>query len=221
MKKIFIVRHGESQANANERGLLSKEGKYVIDNKFKLTDKGRYQVEEAGVKIAKSMESKEYSIYISPYERTRQTARILDNVLFQYDKKVIKRVEDPRLIEQDFGDFDFQFQPKWKDIDPHSYRVNQAKYHDMPGRFFARLPTGENLLDVYNRMSLFVLTRLERDNTENIIIVTHGYAERVLLMYLLDLTIEEMYDIKLQKNASVIELWWDTTTGKIINKGNI
>ncbi len=221
MKKIFIVRHGESEANANERGLLSKEGKYVIDSKFKLTEKGRYQVEETGAKIAKKMETKNYSIYISPYERTRQTARILDNVLFQYEKNLKRRVEDPRLIEQDFGDFDFQFQPKWKKIDPHSYKVNQAKYNDMPGRFFARLPTGENLLDVYNRMSLFVITRLERDDTENIIIVTHGYAERVLLMYLLDLTIEEMYDIKLQKNASVIEVCYDEETGKYTKIGNL
>lgn len=221
MKKIFIVRHGESEANANQRGLLSEEGKYVIDSSFKLTEKGRYQAREAGEKILKAMSSEKYSIYISPYERTRQTARVIHGVLLNNGKKVNKHVEDPRLVEQDFGDFDFQFQPKWKDIDPHSYRVNQAKYNDMPGRFFARLPTGENLLDVYNRMSLFVTTRLERDNTDTIIIVTHGYAERVLLMYLLDLTIEQMYDIKLQKNASVIEVGYDENTVKYVKMGNL
>lgn len=221
MKKIFIVRHGESEANANVRGLLSEEGKYVIDSRFKLTDKGRQQSREAAEKILKAMSSEKYSIYVSPYERTRQTARMIHGVLLNNGKKVNKHVEDPRLVEQDFGDFDYQFQPKWKDIDPHSYKINQAKYQDMPGRFFARLPTGENLLDVYNRMSLFVTTRLERDNTDNIIIVTHGYAERVLLMYLLDLTIEEMYDIKLQKNASVIEIWWDEKTDKYVNMGNL
>ncbi len=205
MKHIFIVRHGQSELNANVRGLLSPEEKYVIDCKFGLTDLGKEQAYKAGEKIANLTNDLGFYMYVSPYERTRQTAENLKESLANKEKIIIRQIEDPRLVEQDFGDFDLQYMAKWPEISPHSYKINQAKYTDPTGRFFARLENGENLLDVYNRVSLFATTRLERDmnnsSVQNYIIVTHANTMRVLKMFLLGMPIESFVEMKLPQNA--------------------
>ena len=207
MKNIFIVRHGQSEANANVRGLLSKENKYVIDSAFDITPLGYEQVQSTAKKILNIVEChyKGYTLFVSPYIRTRSTATAIESIL-SGSTHLVKKIEDPRLVEQDFGDFDFQYRDKWPEISPHSFGINQAKYYDETGRFFARLENGENLLDVYNRVSLFVTTRLERemDNShiENYIIVTHGNTMRILRMFLQDLPIESFRSMELPKNAS-------------------
>lgn len=221
MKHIYIVRHGQSEANANVRGLLSPLGEYVNDCDFALTPLGSRQAADVGTKISKiaSEENyKKYNIYISPFKRTRQTATQLQLSLAGKGMFANKQVEDPRLVEQDFGDFDFQHREHWPKMSPHSYKVNQARYHDPLGRFFARLENGENLLDVYNRVSLFVTTRLERDmlnsKVSNYIIVTHGNTMRVLRMFLLDMQIESFNDMQLPKNAGGFHIGFNELTGE-------
>ena len=225
MKNIFIIRHGQSEANANVRGLLSEEGKYVVDSAFDITALGREQAESTAAKIVDTLfgewinsSKKHFTMFISPYTRTRSTAGVLENALKELNVEVVKKIEDPRLVEQDFGDFDFQFRGKWPEISPHSFEVNQAKYYDDTGRFFARLENGENLLDVYNRVSLFVTTRLEREmnNTEvqNFIIVTHGNTMRILKMFLEDLPIEAFGAMELPKNAGGYHFTYDKVVGE-------
>lgn len=224
-KNIFIIRHGQSEANANVRGLLSKEGEYVIDSAFDITDLGKKQVEKTAdeifdmlfFKLAQPPE-RHCTIITSPYTRTRSTANVLEETLKGRGMFVVKKLEDPRLVEQDFGDFDFQHRSKWKKISPHSFEVNQAKYHDPTGRFFARLENGENLLDVYNRISLFVTTRLEREmhhtGIQNFIIVTHGNTMRILKMFLEDLPIECFNSIELPDNAGGYHFTYEKYTGE-------
>ena len=225
MKNIFIIRHGQSEANANVRGLLSEEGKYVIDSAFDITPLGREQAENAAVNIIHALNlyvqkpfKRQFTMFTSPYTRTRSTAKVMKNILKNRNAEIVKEIEDPRLVEQDFGDFDFQFRGRWPEISPHSFEINQAKYYDVTGRFFARLENGENLLDVYNRVSLFVTTRLEREmhNTEveNIIIVTHGNTMRILKMFLEDLPIEEFQKMEVPKNACGYYFTYDKHTGK-------
>ena len=223
MKNIFIIRHGQSEANANVRGLLSEERKYVIDSAFDITDLGREQAENAAVNILHTLNchvpnpfNRQFTMLTSPYTRTRSTAKVVKNILKNLNAEIVKEIEDPRLVEQDFGDFDFQYRGKWPEISPHSFEINQAKYNDNAGRFFARLENGENLLDVYNRVSLFVTTRLEREmhNTEvqNFIIVTHGNTMRILKMFLEDLPIEEFQNMEVPKNAGGYYFTYDKRT---------
>ena len=198
MKNIYIVRHGESVGNA--RAVYDKE--YVIDSSVKLTENGIIQAKEAGEKLNKVLASTNGAFWVSPFERTRAT---YSNILQTLDDKfkTFDSFEDPRLVEQDFGDFDFQFFHMWKEISPHSFFVNQERYNDPVGRFFARLENGENMLDVYNRISLFVKTRLEPCRYKENVIVTHGNAGRALAMFLLDMKIEEFYESDVPPNASV------------------
>ena len=198
MKNLYIIRHGESEGNVRK----VTDNEYVIDTRINLTENGVVQAKATGKILNHYLKSKNGVFWISPFTRTRSTAKYIKNELCdkfsQYDF-----IEDPRLVEQDFGDFDFQFYNKWKDISPHSFFINQARYKDESGRFFARLENGENILDVYNRMSLFVKTRLESSKYKENIIVTHGNASRALVMFLLKLPVESYYSSKVPANCSV------------------
>lgn len=215
MKNIYIVRHGESEGNAR---LVGESTGYVIDSKINLTTKGILQASYAGIMLSEILKRSNGVVWVSPFNRTRQTARYIIEELerrgIQYD-----RFEDPRLVEQDFDDFDFQFYDKWEEISPHSRYINRARYDEPEGRFFARLENGENMLDVYNRMSLFVKTRLETSKYKENIIVTHGNASRALIMFLLNQSIEDYYYSQVPENASIRHIIFKR--GKYIDKGYI
>ena len=214
MKNIYIVRHGESQGNAR----MIEQGQYIIDNNISLNQNGIEQAKQAGEILNKQLNLYNGVFWVSPFKRTRETFKhIFDKV--NEDIKKYDYIEDPILVEQDFGDFDFQFYEKWKDISPHSYFVNQARYNDESGRFFARLENGENMLDVYNRVSLFVKTRLETSYYHNNIIITHGYASIALTMFLLNLPIESFSHTETPANCSIRHIVYKD--GKYIDKGFI
>lgn len=212
MKNIYIVRHGES--NGNIKNVDS--GNYVIDTSIELTEKGILQAKQAGVKLNDVLGKKKIAIWFSPFKRTKQTtAAIIDKL----SDIRFSLYESPWLAEQDFGDFDFQFYDKWEEISPHSRYINKARYEDSTGRFFARLENGENMLDVYNRMSLFVTNKLEKSKYKDNIIVTHGNASRALVMYLLNRPIEDYYYSEVPKNASIRHIVYKY--GRYVDKGYI
>ena len=90
------------------------------------------------------------------------------------------------------------------------FQINQERYNHPIGRFFARLENGENLLDVYNRVSLFVTTRLERSDEKNNIIVTHGNTMKIFKMFLLNEKVESFEEHKgPYPNACVMHFVYD------------
>ena len=163
MKKIILIRHGQSVGNELLVGGTDKDT-YVNDMEISLTDTGRQQAFYSALKLREYKEKypcEEWEMWNSPFLRTRQTAEIINSEL-----KFQKVYEDPRLVEQDFGDFDFQFYDKWKDMSPHSWFINQMRYKSRSSRFFARIENGESLADVYNRVALFDLSRCQNDKNQ-------------------------------------------------------
>ena len=87
---IYIVRHGETQWNAQGR----IQGRRDIE----LNDNGRRQAEKAGQELS----GRSFSIMItSPLSRAKETGAILAK--FAEVKEVR---EDERIIERDFGELD-------------------------------------------------------------------------------------------------------------------
>ncbi len=197
-KNIYIVRHGISEGNLRK----FVDGSYVIDSNIKLAKEGVEDVKKAGQFLSKKSLDKA-AMWVSPFLRTRQTAKIILDELEKQGITDIKYKEDPNLVEQDFGDFDLQFYDKWKNISPHSWMVNQAKYMDPGGRFYSRIEGGEAPIDTYNRMAMFVITRLERTNYKNNIIVTHAVASKLLASFLLEEKVEKYYTESCPINASI------------------
>ena len=92
MKKLFYVRHGETQMNV--AGLLSGQ----IETQ--LTEKGIGQAKAAGLEL-KLKQSRVDLIVCSPYERTYETAKLIANEVGYPIDKIQK---SNRFIERNFGD---------------------------------------------------------------------------------------------------------------------
>lgn len=201
-RRIILIRHGESESNADKEVRRQKP-----DHAINLTQKGREQAIEAGPLVAMAAEAVKHAslcdrydawFYVSPYYRTRQTFQGIARA-FKSDR--IKVTEDPRLREQE-----------------HSPRVLKGEYdyasvekeRDDYGHFYYRFENGESCADVYDRISDFLGTLFrdfEKDNfPPTCVIVSHGMTNRVFLMRLLKLTVEEFEFLRNPLNCGMYTL---------------
>ncbi|MGN8155099.1 histidine phosphatase family protein [Agrobacterium sp. 22094] len=181
--RIFLVRHGESQGNLDERA-YSQFG----DHNVPLTQWGYRQAREAGSVIAAYLAGlaepglETLRIWYSPFMRTRQSKDALLDALPV--ESVGKVREDYLLREQDFGLF--------TEIYDHAERKQKfpdefekwARLRSNSGKFYARPPDGESRADVAQRMRLFLQTIMHeaRHGHDNVVIVGHGVTNRAFEM---------------------------------------
>lgn len=166
-RRIYLVRHGESKGNV-DAGTYSG----IPDSEVELTDKGRLQAREAGIKLRQLIAPVDkVKFWISPHRRSRQTA---DRIMEAFDKATYSIREEPRIREQDFGNLqDEKLQP--------TIMKERSKF----GRFYYRFPNGESGADVYDRVSTFMETLhrdMETGHHQSMCIISHGITCRVFLM---------------------------------------
>ncbi|BAO40148.1 putative phosphoglycerate mutase DET1 [Kluyveromyces marxianus DMKU3-1042] len=119
--------------------------------------------------------------------------------------------EEPRIREQDFGNF--------QQTESMTEVMNtRANY----GHFFFRLPQGESAADVYDRCSGFqesLFRHFERSGGKKrdvVAIVTHGIFLRVFLMKWFRWTYEEFESLMNVPNGSVIIMELDETLDRYV-----
>ncbi|CAA7406804.1 unnamed protein product [Spirodela intermedia] len=189
-RRIILVRHGQSEGNVDE-SMYTR----VPDPRISLTAKGWEDAEACGRRIhelilSDSADDWKVYFYVSPYKRTLETLRGIGKA-FEHERIAGVR-EEPRLREQDFGNFQ----------DREKMRAEKAirlRY----GRFFYRFPNGESAADVYDRITGFRETLRadidigrfqppsERTPNMNLVIVSHGLTLRVFLMRWYKWTVEQ------------------------------
>eukprot|EP00756_Hemistasia_phaeocysticola_P061774 Hpha_TRINITY_DN5183_c0_g1::TRINITY_DN5183_c0_g1_i1::g.193014::m.193014 len=193
-KRVFIVRHGQSLGNVDESAYVR-----IPDWCIPLTDKGVGQAQRAGEAIRRVIGDEPIYTYVSPYRRCRETlAHMFDGPLGENTLTGSVR-EEPRLIEQQFGNF--------QDLEEiQTAKRDRRRF----GRFFYRFPNGESGLDVYNRVTSFIGT-LHRDWQQehfqrkdvNTILVTHGLAARLFIMRWFQYSVQEFEDSYNPPNCGV------------------
>ena len=187
--------------------------------------------------------------FTSPYRRTRETADgILETLTSDDDpsdpspfrREEIKVYEEPRLREQDFGNFQpcgAEMERMWQE---------RADY----GHFFYRIPNGESAADAYDRVSGFneslwrqfgeddfadvcVLGKLppdlpqpQQDVVSSLcddvvqlltkVAVTHGLMSRVFLMKWYHFTVEYFEDLRNINHCEFLIMRKNEDTGKYI-----
>jgi broad specificity phosphatase PhoE len=209
--RIILIRHGESESNVNKNVLHAKP-----DFAVNLTLTGRKLAADAGQTIKRLADEAAHPrigqprydcwFYRSPYYRTRQT---YDEIAKAFDPARIKMYEDPRLREQE-----------------HTPRVMKGEYdragveqeRDDYGHFYYQFEGGESCANVYDRISDFLGT-LFRDFEKpefptTCCIVSHGMTNRVFLMRLLKLTVEEFEFLRNPPNCGLYVLNRDDERGK-------
>lgn len=216
--KLFLVRHGQSEGNVSEKIYSIKP-----DNSISLTELGWKQACMAGKALKESIIAPNESIHfiVSPYVRTVETfhgilAAWVDPSEFEHIKDKGERTiawykkcyelgitwsEDPRIREQDFGNYQDVAEMKKAKEERHKF-----------GTFYYRFPNGESASDVFDRVSTFLdsLWRsFESKKTKNYVIVTHGVSIRVFLARYFRYTIDQFNYLSNPKNCELIVLKHD------------
>lgn len=186
--KIILVRHGESQGNI-DKNIYSKVPDYAIE----LSEKGINQAIEAGKNIKNIVGNDKVAFYVSPMWRTRMT---FEGIAQSFEKQNIDYKEDPRLREQEWGNF--------QNLE-ESTQVYEER--DAFGIFYYRFKNGESGADVYDRLSDFMATLhrdfQKNDFPENVVLVMHGLSIRLFIMRWFHLTIEEFETLKNPANGQI------------------
>lgn len=199
MIRIFLIRHGESNLNTGENYTLN-----LPDHKVYLTENGKQQAEEAGKFLKNYIDENDISLenatlFVSPYERTRQTASIINSYLNLTDVK-----EDIALVEHQYGLFENVEEDMWPTLFEREFNLYD-NYVKKEGKFFARFPQGESPYDVAIRLRLFIET-LFRDINEGkdtFFIVSHGTSIRAFVLDWFHHSPEWFASEKNMKNCSI------------------
>lgn len=196
-QRILLIRHAESEGNVDRIVHAT-----VPDWKIPLTAKGREHARETGLKL-QSILNEPTAFYVSPYLWTKQT---FDEIASQFLYRIHSVKEDPRLVEQAWGNLRAYEPRKWAEVEAE---------RDAYGPFYYRFLHGEGGVEVYQRCAGFLET-LYRDFEKpafpnTVVIVTHGFTLRILLMRWLHWSVEEFHSLRNPRNCQTFELRLDST----------
>ncbi|ORY11704.1 histidine phosphatase superfamily [Clohesyomyces aquaticus] len=210
---IILVRHAQSEGNKNR-----DIHQFIPDHRVKLTSDGWNQAEEAGRRLRSMLKPDDtIQFFTSPYRRTRETTEGILRTLTSDDPRPspfprhkIKVFEEPRLREQDFGNFQpcsAEMERMWQE---------RADY----GHFFYRIPSGESAADAYDRVSGFNESMWRQFGEEDFpsvcVLVTHGLMTRVFLMKWYHWSVEYFEDLRNVNHCEFIVMKQSPTSGRYI-----
>ena len=156
---IYLIRHGESEANINKRfsGITDVE----------LSDTGIKQAINAGEKLK---EETIHNIFSSPLRRAQNTAEIIAGIIgFKKNNIIIENC----ITEVNFGIFENM---TWEEIETQ-YADEIERWMKFKHKY--KFPKGEGYDDIIERISDFI------DNVpDNSLIVTHFGVIQSMLLYL-------------------------------------
>lgn len=159
-KRIYFIRHGETILN---------KAHIRQDNEGGLSEEGKKQAEESGLRLAKMHIQ---HMYVSPYERTTETAKIINNfvrVPLTYLQLLTERRNPKEIIGK-----------KSDDIEVEKI-VNQIDFASHEPNF--RYSDEENFIDLENRAKELLHYLAFRPHT-TILCVTHSIFLRMVLAYI-------------------------------------
>ncbi|KAL6236891.1 hypothetical protein BDW75DRAFT_98467 [Aspergillus navahoensis] len=210
---IILIRHAQSEGNKNR-----EIHQTIPDHRVKLTPEGHRQAKEAGTRLRGLLRPDDtIHFFTSPYRRTRETTEgILESLTADtpspspFPRHTIKVYEEPRLREQDFGNF----QPCSAEME--RMWLERADY----GHFFYRIPNGESAADAYDRVSGFneSMWRLfgEKDFASVCVLVTHGLMTRVFLMKWYHWSVEYFEDLRNINHCEFVIMKLNEDSGKYV-----
>ncbi|KAK4999175.1 hypothetical protein LTR66_001745 [Elasticomyces elasticus] len=216
-RAIFLVRHAQSEGNKNR-----DIHQMIPDHRVQLTPEGWQQAEEAGRRLRGMLKPDDtLQFFTSPYRRTRETTEGILRTLTSSDpsepagpspfqRQNIKVFEEPRLREQDFGNFQpcsTEMERMWKE---------RADY----GHFFYRIPNGESAADAYDRVSGFnesLWRSFSEDDFPSVcVLVTHGLMTRVFLMKWYHWSVEYFEDLRNVNHCEFVTMTRSPLNGRYL-----
>ncbi|WP_278379906.1 2,3-bisphosphoglycerate-dependent phosphoglycerate mutase [Chryseobacterium arthrosphaerae] len=176
MAKLFLVRHGQS--------LWNLENRFTGWQDIDITEVGIEEARKAGIALKKERID---IAFTSALIRAQHT---LNLILEETGNTHIPVVTDKALNERSYGNLEglnkAETALKYGDEQVHTWR---RSYDVVP-------PGGESLKDTYNRVIPYfeaqIVPPLRQD--KNVLVVAHGNSLRALIMYLEHLSPEEILE---------------------------
>ncbi len=201
MTEWLLVRHGETQWNAEQR----VQGQTDIP----LREQGRRQIERAAARLAARRFD---AVYASDLSRVRETAHM---IIAANESAPNNLRIDPSLREIAFGKFEGM---TWSEI---AKTDAGSPIAGAPRDLDYRPPGGESYRDLLDRCGPFADSLLRGHTAHNILVVGHGAALRALAIRLLDLPYDSYWTlgplasgsisaIRLRRGQPALATWNDT-----------
>jgi len=187
--KLILVRHGQSVWNL--------ENKFTGQKDVDLSPKGEQESKDAG-EILKSVPIDK--VYTSVLIRAKHTYEIIKKIA---GLEKIPVVEDKALNERRYGDLEglnkFDIVKEFGADQVQIWRRS----------FDVRPPKGESLKDTYNRAVPYFKSHIKKDLDKglNVLVVAHGNSLRALIMYLENLTKEDIVEKEIATAVPIIYNW--------------
>lgn len=199
--KIVLVRHAESVANANN----------VVDTKIPggpLSPNGRKQVQTLTNNLW-FLKGRVVAIYVSPFLRAQQTAKIISKSLDFDDSKV---TTDARIRELYHGELNGL--PSSQTVEEMKQLLKEAA----KGNYRFRLGTsGENQFELLDRLYGFLIFAYKKHQGQTIMVVTHSVVTTVIQKILLE-ALDKKEKHKSLRNAEFCRVEIDKKTFEEIIK---
>lgn len=195
MKKIYLIRHGESQWNVIRKIQGQKD--------ISLTDKGVEQAKLIGDRLTKEKIDK---IYSSDLERAYNTAKIIGN-----------KIGINPIPKKDFREINFGV---WEGL---SNDKMMAEYYDEvylwrkePEKL--NIQGAENLYQVQKRAMDFLNPILANEENQNILIVSHGVTLKTIILDMLNMDLIYFKNLTIDNTGlSIIEFREYNRVLKLLN----
>lgn len=179
MKRVYLVRHGQTDWNLQGRTQGSKDSN--------LTALGLRQVESLG-QYFKNIDLDE--IYSSPLKRAYSTAKFIGNM------KNLTCNLDSRLEEMNFGKWEGMTHREIQDTYPKISEIWRRQPH------LAVIPEAETMEKAQKRIVEFIDDKIIPSKENTILLVSHGIIIRLLLLKMLSMDLKHYYKLR-QNNCSI------------------
>lgn len=192
MTTVYIVRHGQSYANA--AGIL--QGSHIDTP---LTSQGCTQAMATKRKLRDTTFTK---VFASPLLRAAQTATIIAGT----DRTI---TFDPRLVEYDYGTWDGMLEA---DVWNNFPQFFDSKHNLLPESW--TVSNGNTYDEVKSQLASFFKELITKYPTESILVVSHGFTIKLMLDYVLG--INNLVNINEPLNAAVTKIEFTNTTQTVV-----
>ncbi len=173
---IYLLRHGETEWN--------RQGRLQGHGDSPLTERGLSQAVAMGGALRREIGDAAlagFTLVSSPLGRTLATARCIAAVIGTNPAEI---VEEPRLVEHGFGEWEGEIYDEVADLYPEQWRAREAD------RWNYQVPGGESYALVAKRVGAWLA---EQPEGAQLIVVSHGLAGKVLRGLYLGATREEVF----------------------------
>jgi len=169
IKKLYLIRHGKSEANENYDILFTKD-----DKDIQLAEQGYHDAVQVGKTLKEMLTPGASTIFVvSPWTRAFQTYRIASTVLKDFSEPCIHE----GIVEHDMNLKDHPV--NWEKFLKYKHSKWSVEQH-----LHVRFDGGESLADVRERAKTFLGFVEELAHAlghDNIVVVSHGQFIKMVL----------------------------------------